>query len=281
MLPMMMPRVNFSQVGIFVFTSKICHFRCRVLFLLTWDILSATMDETPSAYNGYVVSDLHIFGCSSLYERLLPRFYQEVGSHTITVLNGDIFDFKRSIFSSSAETARHALSWLRDLSARLPHAKIFYLLGNHDSQNEFVRALKQSLPELPNVSLIEDSLRLGNSLFIHGDVVDLPPDAYDLALVRSRYMHLEPNRKSRVFANLVTHLRINSVEHLRHSRASLARRILRYLDSTQPGYRDSVKEVFFGHTHVPFRHFEYEGIIFRNTGSMVRGLQWRPLEFSA
>jgi len=239
------------------------------------------MNDRPSPCNGYVVSDLHIFGCSSLYERLLPTFYQGVSSHEITVLNGDVFDFKRSIFSTSAETLRQAIAWVRDLSSRAPHAKIFYLLGNHDSQLDFVQALKQSLPELPNVTLTEDSLRLGDSLFLHGDIVDLPPNAHDLAIVRSRYVGLEPHPTSRAFAQLVTHLRINSVEYLRHSRPSLARRILRYLDATQPGYRDRVKEIFFGHTHVPIRHFEYDGIIFRNTGSMIRGLPWRPLEFSA
>ena len=240
-----------------------------------------TMNERPPGCNGYVVSDLHIFGCNSLYERHLPAFYQGVSSHAVTVLNGDVFDFKRSIFASSAVTVEHAIAWMRDLSSRASNAKIFYLLGNHDSQLEFVRALKETLPELPNVSLMEDSLLLGRSLFLHGDAVDLPLNENNLATVRARYTHAEPHLTSRTFAQLITYLRINSVEQLRHSKASLATRILRYLDATQPGYRDSVQEIFFGHTHVPIHHFEHEGIVFRNTGSMIRGLPWRPLEFFA
>lgn len=237
------------------------------------------MNEKATTLNGYVVSDLHIFGCSSLYQRYLPIFYRQVACHKIIVLNGDTFDFKRSIHTNTAETTRHAVAWLADLARRAPAAQIFYLLGNHDSHELFVSSLREALPALPNVMLAIDSLRLGSSLFLHGDIIDLPRNNDNLSLVRSRYAHVEPTWQSRLFARVVTHLRANRIEYLRHSKRALAEKILSYLEKTQPENTQGVCEIYFGHTHIPFDNFLYKGIRFFNTGSMIRGLPWRPLEF--
>ncbi len=238
------------------------------------------MDQANSIRSGYVVSDMHIFGCSSLYERYLPRFYDQVTSHSLTVLNGDTFDFKRSIFKSSQETTRYALEWLGALSHRAAQSKIFYIVGNHDCQQTFLQALAKALPELPNISLITDSLRLGSSLFIHGDVVDLPQDTNNIEQVRQRYDLAEPNSADRLFAQLVTHLGLNKIEYLRHPKRRLVERIIKHLRTTQKHGLEGLQDVYFGHTHVPFNNFRYQGIRFHNTGSMIRGLPWRPIEFS-
>jgi UDP-2,3-diacylglucosamine hydrolase len=195
------------------------------------------------------------------------------------VLNGDTFDFKRAIYASSAETAQHATTWLRELSKRAPATSFFYVLGNHDSQTHFVRALTAALPEMPNVSLINDSLRLGSSLFLHGDVVDLPLNTDDISQVRSRYAQAEPDWGSRLFSQLVTRLRVNKIEYLRHSKRMLAERIIRHLARTQNGALDGLSDIYFGHTHVPFKDFEHQGLRFHNTGSMIRGLPWMPMGF--
>lgn len=237
------------------------------------------MKGATPATTGYVVSDMHIFGCTSLYERYLPVLYHDVARHSVIVLNGDTFDFKRSRFSNSAETAQSAIAWLRDLSTRAAAGKIFYILGNHDSHTLFVPALSAALPELPNVSLAVDSLRLGSTLFVHGDIVDLPAGTLDINSVRSRYAYTEPYWVSRVVGNTVTHLRLNTLEYLRHSKTSLAERIVEYFSQASPHALDGVRDIYFGHTHVPFTGFQYRGISFHNTGSMIRGLPWRPLEF--
>jgi UDP-2,3-diacylglucosamine pyrophosphatase LpxH len=229
---------------------------------------------------GYVTSDLHVFGCSSLYEKLLPIFYEQVTRHPVIVLNGDTFDFKRSRFTSSLETTKHAIAWLQDLSRLASSSSIFYILGNHDCHETFVQALHTALPTLPNVTIVPEHLRLGSCLFIHGDAIDLAQNVADITYVRSKYNKAEPRWGAKAFANLVTHMGLNKVEYLRHSRAVLARRILSYLRITQPSALEGVRQIYFGHTHVPIDHFEYAGIIFYNTGSMIRGLPWRPMEFS-
>jgi UDP-2,3-diacylglucosamine pyrophosphatase LpxH len=256
------------------------------LLLCLWklDELSSPLMKTSSREisgnnKGYVVSDLHIFGCASLWKRYESNFYRSVAEHSTIVLNGDTFDFKRSRFSSSLETTTQAISWLKDLCHSNPSKKFFFLLGNHDSQRVFTAALIQVASAISNLRIEMDTLRLGSSIFLHGDAIDLPRSATDLTLVRERYYSCEPSVASRAFAEIVTRLRINFVEYLRHSKLSLANRISRYLNDTHPDLLIGAKEIFFGHTHVPFSDFEHHGLLFHNTGSLVRGLGWNPREF--
>ncbi|MFO0417003.1 MAG: metallophosphoesterase [Pseudomonadota bacterium] len=237
------------------------------------------MNTHAATPTGYVVSDLHIFSSSSLYSRYIPNFIRAVQQHAVVVLNGDTFDFKRSIYSSSAETTKHAIDWLDKLCLDHPQTTFYYLIGNHDCHLQFLSALKEQLSELANLTVIPDALKLGDKIFIHGDVVDLPAGCNDLAKSRARYAQAEPSLLSKLSAEVITRLRLNLVEYLRHSNQRLAAKILSYLDFAMPDFRQNTREIFFGHTHVPIRHFEYDGIIFHNTGSLVRGLTWMPMEF--
>jgi UDP-2,3-diacylglucosamine hydrolase len=143
-----------------------------------------------------------------------------------------------------------------------------------------VQALHDALPTLPNVTVVPDQLRLSSCLFLHGDAIELPQSVSDITHVRSHYSKVEPHWGAKAFANLVTHVGLNKVEYIRHSKSALAQRILQYLRRTRPNSLDGVRHVYFGHTHVPIDHFEYDSIVFHNTGSMIRGLPWRPMEFS-
>lgn len=228
---------------------------------------------------GYVVSDLHIFSCVSRYERFMPELREAVQRHSILVLNGDTFDFKRSCFASAQETISNAISWLSELCQHAPLTQIKYLLGNHDSNPAFTEALSEFAQSTPNISIIPTLLQIGSNLFLHGDACDLPEGSSDIAIVRGRYTSANPSAASILCATMVTHLRLNVVEYIRHSKRALAEKILDYLEHSYPEYRESVRTIYFGHTHVPFENFEYRGLAFNNTGSLIRGLRARPLEF--
>lgn len=235
--------------------------------------------SVASSKTGYVVSDLHIFSCASRYQRLLPMFYEAVRARSVVVLNGDTFDFKRSHYPSSRETAQHAVKWVEDLCARFPATQIYYLLGNHDCHAIFVEQLLDLQTRHSTLQVHEDTLILNDSLFIHGDVVDLPEDSLDLSARRQFYAHIEPSLSSKAFAQLVTRTRLNILDHLRHSQAELGRRLLRYVRGTHREILPTIKRIYFGHTHVPFHGVEIEGVLFYNTGSMIRGSRWMPAEF--
>jgi UDP-2,3-diacylglucosamine hydrolase len=209
----------------------------------------------------------------------MSEFFQAVGRYKTVVLNGDIFDFKRSTLPSATETTAQAIRWLQDLCARFPDTSFYYLLGNHDSHREFVEAVSASASNQPNLTIIHDSILIGSALFLHGDVIDLPEGSHDLIALRRKYADARPNISSKAFATLVTFTRLNFVEHLRHRKKTLARKIVGYLRAAQPAQLAEAKDIFFGHTHVPFRRFTYDGLTFHNTGSLVRGLPWMPMEF--
>lgn len=233
-----------------------------------------------STHLGYVVSDLHVFSCASRYERFMPELRKAAETHSLLVLNGDTFDFKRSRFASAQETIANAILWLSELCSHAPQTQIKYLLGNHDSNPPFVDALSEFAQSVPNISVIPTIHQIGANLFLHGDACDLPEGLSDVTSIRERYASADPSVASIVCAKLVTHLRLNMIEYIRHSKRELAATILRYLEHNHPEYSDSVRAIYFGHTHVPFQNFEYRGLIFNNTGSLIRGLRSQPMEFT-
>jgi UDP-2,3-diacylglucosamine pyrophosphatase LpxH len=238
------------------------------------------MSHTTQRAQGYVVSDLHIFGCASLYQRKLPELYESVSQHTTVVLNGDTFDFKRSHYRSSSETTKHALAWLSDLLSRVPQTTLHYIVGNHDCQNALVEGISQLAAANPNLRLYQSHLRLGTNFFLHGDILDITHASDDLSLLRQRYATIEPSITSKLFAHLVSYSGLNKVEYLRHTKQALTARIMSYMREHHPQELNGIRALYFGHTHVPFTGFVSDGIAFHNTGSLIRGLQWLPLRFS-
>lgn len=232
-----------------------------------------------SGETGFVVSDMHIFAHSSLYERYLPLLEEASSRHRAIVLNGDTFDFKRSRFPSNEHTSREAITWLSGLCLRHPDTSFHYLLGNHDCLRPFVDALRMIEKRCANLRVSEDTLKIGSCLFIHGDVCDLPRGQNDLSTLRGRYEGVQRSLSSIAFAQLVTYSRLNAVEYIRHSKQALAERLLEYLQIVHPDELSSTERIYFGHTHVPFSDFQFKGVSFYNTGSAVRGLRLVPLEF--
>ena len=52
-----------------------------------------------------------------------------------------------------------------------------------------------------------------------------------------------------------------------------------YLDRFCPGWRETTRDCYFGHTHMPFINHEHDGIRFHNTGSAIHNLEFNPLDF--
>lgn len=205
--------------------------------------------------------------------------YEMLADCSFLVLNGDSFDFKRSIYKSSEETAKFALDWLVNLADKFKDTEIYLLLGNHDCHTVLSHKLAQL--NLENLSLHEHSLRLGSALFLHGDAVDLPGPKDSLKDLRSRYLEAEPSFLTRAFAYIASYSGANKIEYLLSTKASQVRRIKSYLDIAKPGWSNGITDIYFGHTHTPFTGFTFEGIRFHNTGSMIRGLMWQPLKLTA
>jgi len=64
-----------------------------------------------------------------------------------------------------------------------------------------------------------------------------------------------------------------------HRRDRVADRILHYLNSIGQGPDTGVRQVFFGHTHVPMRSYQYGGVTFQNGGAPMRGIPFTIVPF--
>ena len=62
-------------------------------------------------------------------------------------------------------------------------------------------------------------------------------------------------------------------------RRKTVERIAFYLDNACPGWREQTRDCFFGHTHLPFSNYEYNGINFHNSGSAIHNLDFNPILF--
>jgi 3',5'-cyclic AMP phosphodiesterase CpdA len=238
------------------------------------------MNDEQNVTRGYVVSDLHLFSPCSRYRELLPQFDAACASHPVVVLNGDTFEIKRSIFSSADKTSAHAVLWLEELCERHKTTQFYLILGNHDANKHLAPKLHTLSTHVANLCLISHMLQIGSTLFLHGDIVEPGALANGVEFIRDRYRHLTPSRTSTLVGRLVTSLRFNFIEHLRHRKSHLVNQVLRYLSVYHPERLQSVRTIYFGHTHVPFKGVKRNNIVFNNTGSFIKGLQWHPMEFA-
>ena len=233
-------------------------------------------------HNGktYFVSDLHLFSSRSQEHRYLDEIRDKARGAENFVLGGDIFDFRWSTMASHEETTARAIHWLRELAVDCPACHIRFILGNHDFYEDFIYRLARLEARLNNLSWYPFYCRLGNSVFLHGDVADRRMTAQRLADTRAAW--LLKKRQGR-FANrlydlaIIGHLHKPFV-HLRRRKRTVTRRILAYLEDIGEGVSTGIKNVYFGHTHLAFSDYEYRGVLFHNGGAPIEGLRFHILE---
>jgi len=229
---------------------------------------------------GFVVSDMHMYSRRSESAANVSTIEKKMAESAICVLNGDIFDFRWTILASVPDTVVAAGNWLEEMLSRHPDVEFYYVCGNHDSLPAFRTKLAHLSSRYTNLHWHPYYVKLGPHLFLHGDIVDsvkrnMPIDEY-----RKRFHGKE---KKGLVMNLLYDLLLFSGLHkiiyLVHKEEAVAPVILDYLQSEEGDLLEGVQNIFFGHTHVPFRDFMYEGIAFHNSGSMIRGLPCNIFEF--
>lgn len=228
---------------------------------------------------GFVFSDLHMFAHRSDAARLQAQIEQAVRKAKMVVLNGDIFDFKWSKFSSIAESVEEALLWLQKLCALNSNCTFYYLLGNHDAHPLFVKALAELCKVVPNLKYEEFHLVLGKNLFLHGDVCDLKENE-SLEQHRQKF---NPDRPLGPFSNLLyaifMKLGLHKLVFLIHTKKALAQKIIAYTARDQKLSQLNIENIYFGHTHIPMSNYKFNQFKFFNTGSAIRGLRFAALDF--
>lgn len=228
----------------------------------------------------YFVSDLHLFANRSEAARYREAIDEAAAGAAVFVLGGDIFDFRWSTLATIEQTVDAAMRWLTALIAPCPECRFHYLLGNHDYHRQFMERLDVLARSAPNLSWHRFYLRLGDNVFLHGDVADRPTSAARLSKRRSRWLYDKKRGRvrSRFYdAAIATGLH-KPLHHVLHPKWLVARRVLAYLEDIGQGPGSGVQHVFFGHTHCVLSHYPYGGLTFHNAGSAIKGLEFRILE---
>ena len=199
-----------------------------------------------------------------------------LSSTGVLVLNGDTFDFRWSR-KSLARSVSEALSWLRSLTAQYPNLHFFYILGNHDCASEFV----SELGKFSNLTVLPHYLILNRSLFIHGDAANWRMNAQAFQQFRRSWeMDQAKGEWACRWYNLADFFQLSCATHHFWFRGNLAlKRLSWHLDRVLPGWKDSVDQCFFGHTHIMMKDQNYGGVLFHNTGSGIRNMDFAPMHF--
>lgn len=230
---------------------------------------------------GLALSDLHLFSVRSVGEQCLAAVRADLTAASTIVLNGDTFDFRWSCVGNEGATITAALDWLRAFVAKHPQADVHFVVGNHDCLASFTCRLDALADELPRFHWHETVLQLDGNLFVHGDCAHQYMDAAGLEHYRSIWRHDRPRHRLLGHGYRVAdRLGITWLAHRSHfTRAKTLARLVWYLDRAVPLWRETTRDCYFGHTHLPFRDHEQDGIRFHNTGSAIGGSPFSPTKF--
>jgi UDP-2,3-diacylglucosamine hydrolase len=124
-------------------------------------------------------------------------------------------------------------------------------------------------------------VRLGNSIFLHGDVADRDyHTAESLAADRQEWLYARRRGPflSKLYDVVVLTRLHKPFPHLVYSKRVVAQRILSYLDQIGQGPESGVSNVYFGHTHKHMTNYAYGGLVFHSGGAPIKGLKFRILE---
>lgn len=228
----------------------------------------------------YFVSDLHLLANRSAAGRYLPVIERAAAGAGAFVLGGDIFDFRWATKPPGGGAVDEAIGWLRRLAVDCPGCHFHFVLGNHDYHQPFIARVDGLEHEVSNFTWHRYFVRLGSSMFLHGDVADRKMTAQTLATARRRWLHRR--RRGPAFSRLYDLVILTRVHrplaHVVYPKRIVARRILAYLRDIGNGPESGVRDVYFGHTHRDLAGYRYRGLTFHNGGAPIKGLKFRILE---
>ena len=227
----------------------------------------------------YTVSDLHLFCRRSEAHRHMRDIHGAAAKADIFVLNGDTFDFRWSCHGSTVETARKAIGWLEELTARSPDCFFHVVLGNHDHVGVFIDELHEFAERTHNLAWHPYYVKVGDTLFLHGDVANRRMTAADLERYRETWLHEESRGE---LVNTIFDVAFRAGVHQALTKFAfptsvVVERIRHYLDDIGEGAGSDTDVVFFGHTHTAVDNYEFGGQRFFNSGAPMRGLNFNIL----
>jgi UDP-2,3-diacylglucosamine pyrophosphatase LpxH len=230
---------------------------------------------------GLFLSDLHLFSRRSIGQQLWDQHRSAVRAASSIVLGGDMFDFRWSQLGGLTATVNAASEWLENAIAINPDASWVYLLGNHDCHPRMQAMLASLSQSCPNFSWSPHVWRIGSNVFLHGDALDGMRRSRGLDKYRSAFHDETPKgAMGNLLYSAVVQTRLHGVvPRLRYTRQQTCRRLLEYLEGSDKDLLADVRNIYFGHTHVPMHAYRCDGFDFYNTGCGIRYQTCAPASF--
>lgn len=226
----------------------------------------------------FFVSDLHLFSRRSMALQHEEALRSAIAKATTFVLGGDIFDFRWSTLPSHQRTVAAAVDWLAEITSNNPACSFHFVCGNHDYNRQFLPALDELAGSLSNLQWHRTHVRLGQSLFLHGDIADKPQLCHQQLLLR-RQKYWDDSIANGQMANAIydwaIHARLHHLAKLVHRHQRVTDRLLNYVEYIGHGVSSGLRNVYFGHTHHAMSNYPRGGLLFHNGGAPMRGLKFR------
>lgn len=231
--------------------------------------------------NGLFISDLHLFSQRSVGQWHWELHRERICSAKAIVLGGDMFDIRWSQKGSLNATITAARDWLNTAISLNPDATWVYLLGNHDCHPGIQAMLRSLSAQYNNFNWNPTHWRIGSNVFLHGDVLDGHRHFGGLDGYRMRFHEDRPRGPiGNLMYSAVIQTRLHGIiPRLRHRSMRTCQSLIEYLEGQGDGMLDGVRDIFFGHTHVPLSGLQLDRFRFHNPGSGIRHLQFTPAQF--
>jgi hypothetical protein len=230
---------------------------------------------------GVTFGDLHLLAGRQASFRSRDWFEHWREDFDLCVLNGDIFDFRWARRHRGTDALQEARAWLEQLLRPPVRSRFVLIMGNHDATAAYRSLLDGLRGRYEHMRWAEHWVRLGDKVFFHGDFPDESGEVDRLRAERERFGGLRlPGRGRRGLYWVVSQVGLTgAVPRALPWRRYCARSD--YFLSREIGEAYSgVRDVYLGHTHVHFRDLEIQARRFHNSGTPLRGGQFRPIPFT-
>lgn len=237
--------------------------------------------QARSTCSGVVLSDLHLHTRRTSFASLDQAVRTIDLKFDHLVLNGDIFDFRWNVINDAKSAVDSAVEDIINLLEKWPELSIHYVIGNHDNHLAFIEALREPAIKYNRFSYYGYYLQLGRHFFLHGDCCNTKTVHHLLETRRKRWAQQKrrPHYQATLYA-LLERLGVSIIfNSIFFPRQRIAARILYYLQTIPDGFPEGVRDIYLGHSHLPFQNFEYKGYRFHNSGSGVSPMRFKPVRF--
>lgn len=225
------------------------------------------------------ISDLHLFSGRCNVEEHQLAIEQAVDWSELCVWGGDLFDFRWSRLSNEATTVDRAIGWLEDWCERYPETSFAFLQGNHDVHASFANRLQAWARDTPQFVSGLECLRIGDTLMLHGDVIEGNGSSEAFWEYRNRWSGRPPASRvqHRAYDVAIAARLHRAVATAAHSNRRTCLRLLRWMHAQPEAAVAGVSRVVFGHTHRMMSGRRVRGVQFFNGGATIRHVPFSPV----